>query len=139
MANPVAKWNIHPGKGTWLVCYIWDTIKELRDIAASKEVETAWDAHACYIGADWAIRVLVDGEIVLKSRKLGELHFFLGATGAGVVAHEIQHFISHWVSVMDWDVGEEHFEPVSRLVGELTTAFWIAFYARYTLVEEGNV
>lgn len=137
MSEPV-KWNIHPGKGTWLVCYVWDTIEELRDLAASKEVEKAWDAHACYIGDDWRFHVSKKGKTTLKSRKLGEVHFFLDAIGAGVVAHELQHFISHWVDVMDWDVGDKHFEPVSRLVGDLTNQFWNAFYDRFTLVQDSN-
>ncbi len=116
------------------MCYVWDTIEELRGLAASKDVEKAWDAHACYIGEDWRIRVLVDGETLLISRKLGEMHFFIDALGAGVVAHELQHFISHWVNVMDWDVGDKHFEPVSRLIGRLTREFWNEFYVRFKRV-----
>ena len=122
----LTKFNIHPGKGTWLTCYFWDTLKEFRAKAAKRKLEEAADAHACYLGAHWRF---VDSD--LKSRKLGELHFFLDAVGAGVVAHEIQHFISHWVSAMDWDIGEKHFEDVAELAGNLTTEFWVAFYERY--------
>lgn len=131
MTDPV-RWRIHPGKGTWIDCYVWDTLEEMREDAASKNLEEARDAHACYLGNEWVFKA----DSGLKSRKLGELHFFLDAIGAGVVAHEIQHFISHWVSVIGWDVGEKHFETISLMAGELTAEFWGEFYDRFTLVDE---
>jgi hypothetical protein len=132
MTEYFAKWRIHPGKGTWIDCIIWEALNDLREHAASKDLEDAWDAHGCYLGSDWVFKSNGD----LKSRKLGEIHFFLDAIGAGVVAHEIQHFISHWSSVMGWDVGEKHFEPVALMMGRLTAEFWGAFYDRFTVVDE---
>ncbi len=127
MSDYPIKWNIHPGKGTWLVVYVWGSLEEMYEFVESKHPDWGNDYHACWLGEDWVF----DKKGELKTRKLGELHFVNGLYGVGVAAHEIQHFISSWTDAMGWDVGEKQDEDVSLMVGKLTKEFWNGHYANF--------
>ena len=129
------KWNIHPGKGTWLTCYVWDGFGEMRAYLVGKEPDFWGDTVACYLGCGW--RFTGDGDLI--SRKLGELHFVNGEFGAGIFAHELQHFLTNWVVLLEWekDLLKERFEEIAYLAGDLTREFWECFYKRFA-VEPGE-
>jgi hypothetical protein len=96
------------------------------------------DTEACYLGFDWTLDVGKGGELSLDTRKLGELHFHRENIGAGIVAHEIQHFLTAWVVNMEWvkHLLDGKWEPIAKMAGELTREFWNEFYERFD-VEPG--
>ena len=127
--SPSAKWNIHPGNGTWLVCYVWDTLDDMKDFVGHKQPSWDRDYFACYLGNTWTYT----NESKLKTRKLGELHFVNGEFGAGIFAHELQHFLVDWICKMGWkkSIFDKHWEDIAHLAGRLTTAFWNEYYERF--------
>ena len=130
-------WNIHPGKGTWVKCYVWDTPEEMRLYLDGKQDKGQWQkTEACYLGFDWTWEVEENGQTSFITRKLGELHFHNESMGAGIVAHEIQHFLTAWVVNMDWVkdlTGDRYWEPIAKLAGDLTREFWNGFYDRFEI------
>ncbi len=59
---------------------------------------------------------------------VGEIHLVKGRFGAGVFAHELQHFISWWCNIKELDPIEKHWEYVPKLAGNMTNEFWSWFY-----------
>ena len=120
------KWRIHPGHGTWLDCFVWETTEQMHDFV-QQEREINWEKNygACYLGKDWHFR---DGDLV--TRKLGEIHLVNGKFGAGIFAHELQHFLTCFVKYMGWTRGimKKHWEDIAHLAGDLTREFWEEFY-----------
>ena len=85
-------------------------------------------------GAKWErpeIRIWYgdDGTVRIVNRIIGRLHFYVNGFGAGVFAHELQHFIQDWIELKGIDVASP--EAVPTLVQELTTAFWTWFYETF--------
>ncbi len=120
------QFRLHPpAKGTWINCYIWPDRDSL--IAATEDRIEANDHAACFIGGPY--RLTLDCELI--TRKVGELHFYEGRIGAGIVAHEIQHFIIHWQGFSGWDVEGENWEDVASLAGNLTAEFWYQWHEHY--------
>ena len=126
MSVPAARWNIHPGSGTWLVCYVWKEKHKMHDFVAGRQPDWERTYAACYLGNVYASKT--NGDLI--TRKLGELHF--AQIGAGIVAHEIQHFISDWILSMGWGL-EKHNEEISLMSGKLTTEFWNCYYDHFEL------
>ena len=122
------KFNIRPGGGTWITCYIWDSPEDMHKYAANKlgvEIESEQNTQASYMHQD--MMFYRNGD--LKSRRLGELHFAKEHLGAGMFAHELQHFISHWVAEMGWGrkLMGKYCEPISDIAQTLTKQFWNNF------------
>ena len=82
----------------------------------------------CYLGKVWKFR---DNELV--NRKLGEIHLVNGEFGAGVFAHELQHFLVDWIKAMKWTRGllKKYWEDIAYMAGDLTTEFWNNFYENF--------
>lgn len=126
-------WTIRPGQGSgaWLKCYVWDTVEAMRAYLETKREKDRWhNTEACYLGFDWIQEVEKGKEIELGTKKLGELHFHIENMGAGIVAHEIQHFLTAWVVNMEWlgNLLDGKWEPIAKMAGELTRQFWNEFY-----------
>ena len=75
----------------------------------------------------WAERK--DRCIVSLPKRFGEIHLCKGHYGTGVVAHELMHLLNYWVSArgMNW---ERHDEKIAKLMGKLSSLFWIEHYER---------
>jgi len=82
-------------------------------------------------GYFYAPRTEIKANGVVKNKVVGEIHLTQKRFGAGVFAHELQHFISWWCNVKDLDPMEEHWEVVPKLAGDLTNEFWIWFYDNF--------
>ncbi|KKL21394.1 hypothetical protein LCGC14_2445870 [marine sediment metagenome] len=89
----------------------------------AKKVRVPNGTIACFLRPP-SVRFKENG--VLITRKLGELHFVSDEFGAGLVAHEIQHFLSFWIMWMEWGEGllDKYCEPISDMAETLTKQFW---------------
>jgi hypothetical protein len=74
------------------------------------------------------MRVGPRGGITILTRIFGEINLVKGAFGAGIFAHELQHFLAQWYTINNWDIIGKHWEKAAYLAGDLTTAFWNWFY-----------
>ena len=124
------KFNIRPVRGTWITCYIWDNEEDMHEYTANKAQvpkDGREESIACFMRPG---RLRFDKDNNLTTRKVGELHFVTDEFGAGVVAHEIQHFLSSWITWMGWGDGllDEYCEPISDIAETLTKQFWNNFY-----------
>ena len=84
--------------------------------------------QACFYAPDYYF--YEDGDRLI-TRKVAEIHLTEGYYGVGIVAHEIQHFLSHWQDAMRWDIIREEWEKMADLAGKLNSEFWVEFYKRY--------
>lgn len=135
MKRPLAIINLHPDEKHRVRVFIWgdkeDMYKALHgDIFAGSVLSDGEDDYGAYFGAP-AIRLNGEsGEII--SRLVGNIHIPLENVGAGVFAHELQHFIQHWISLSRWDGGaDEYWEPIADLAGGMTTEYWVKFYEKF--------
>lgn len=125
MNEPIAEWNLQPGNSTWLKIRIWRNLEDMKAYVTSIDPDFGDDYEACYLGNDW--RFTKDN--VLLTRYLGNLHFANGYYGSGIVAHELQHFLSQLISTMGLDINEDNDnEIVSMVIGYLTNQFWKAHF-----------
>ncbi len=65
---------------------------------------------------------------VYTKHKFGEIHLVEGEFGAGLFAHELQHFILHWIheyGLLDLDK-----EDICLMAGGVTNKFWTWFHPR---------
>ena len=69
----------------------------------------------------------IDHGAPLLKPKVGEIHLVLNHFGAGVFAHELQHFILDWMDI--WGLGDS--EAICMIVGRMTSQFWSMFYDNY--------
>jgi len=108
-----------------------------------KDVETLREAIDCYVGATkkdyfgyYAGNTIHWKDGVILTKRIGDIHLHLENMGAGTFAHELQHFISDFVTSMGWsdDLTGEYWEPVSWISGEMTKRFWNLFYENFEQV-----
>lgn len=123
----VGKFRIRPRPSTWIDCWIWNDLESMRQYVQKKHPD--WNDKtydACYLPVSWHFK-----NKCLVTRKLGEIHFYVGQMGVGIVSHEIQHFLSDWVEAWGWDCTGENFEDIAYLAGSLNTQFWVEFYKQF--------
>ncbi len=68
----------------------------------------------------------------------GEIHLVEGEFGAGIFAHELQHFIQDWICTNELNPMEDEWEDIAYLAGHLTSQFWNWFYDNFELEKENN-
>ncbi len=123
------KWNLHPAKNKWITCYIWPTFEAMESARARRlGISADSDTAAYFLAQEYVLDVERD-EII--TRKVGEIHLVEENFGVGLIAHEIQHFLSHWQETMGWDVTGNEWEKISNLAGGLHNEFWNEYYKRY--------
>lgn len=106
-----------------LQVFIWEDLDSMYP-----NINSEPDYLAHYVGVPYKID-LDTGKPALKP-KVGEIHLVINRFGAGVFAHELQHFLLDWMGVwgLDWDKDNE---KLCAMAGELTEQFWTAFYQHY--------
>lgn len=114
------------GEHTLRVC-IWPDIDALQAATGKPDAEAYWEAPAMrlWVGAD--------GETTVLTEAVGTLHFYNNGFGAGVFAHELQHFIQDWISIGGIDTNDPEAAPT--LTGDLTNKFWAWFYDQFEEVQ----
>ena len=118
--------HIHPVINTWIKCYIWEDLEAMREYTKRYE----GGEYGNRSGYFYAPSYRFNSDMRLINRKLGEIHLVDGHFGAGVVAHEIQHFVSTYQRNMNWDVIGDEWEIVAYLCGDLNREFWEEYYKR---------
>ena len=122
----------------YLRIYVWNNLEGMSANVLPGD-DPKWESGeylACYIGMD-GIEDEVTKEILLP-KFFGEIHLVLNKFGVGIVAHELTHFLFHWLrSHLDTllDSGTLDDEAFAILIGNLNKKFWNAFYKRYELVD----
>jgi len=131
MPGPVASWNLHPGEGTWVEVHVWLDVESMRDATEHRLQDGGREHLACFLGKPYRFR----GDDLI-TRKLGEIHLVRGEFGAGIVAHELQHFITQYSVRLNWDTDNVYgeWETIAYLAGDLTNQFWNGFYEREEII-----
>ena len=119
------KFNIHPCSDVWIKCIIWEDLESMRKFTKRYEDGKTGDHKGFFYGPPYRFK---DGELI--NRKAGEIHLVEGEFGVGVVSHEIQHFVTQWEDIMNWDTMGDEWEEVAYLTGDLNCEFWIEYYRR---------
>lgn len=104
--------------------FIWPTQKQMqariRKLSGKDESKTGAYFHAP------RTKIYPSGRV--EPETVGEIHLVKGRFGAGVFAHELQHFISWWCNIRSLDPMEKHWEYVPKIAGNMTNQFWKWFY-----------
>ena len=109
----------------YLEVVVWPDHATLQEATGHPDATAYWDAPVTRI---W---VGADGKTEIKTRRVGTLHFYNDGFGAGVFAHELQHFIQDWIEVGGIDTTDP--EAVPTLAGDLTNKFWNWFYENFAV------
>ena len=120
--RPLAITRLQVDPAHVLRVFVWPDIESLQRATGYD------DAGACWKSPEIVTR---DDEIV--TRLVGSLHFYNNGFGAGVFAHELQHFIQDWISIGGIDDTDS--EAVPTLTGNLTATFWSWFYDHFKVIQ----
>ena len=98
-------------RSQYIHVYVWDTLA-----AMYKNTDFDRDNYgACYAAS------------VHTKRLFGEIHLVKGSFGAGLFAHEFQHFVLHWMHEYGYPHGREK-EEICLMVHRATATFWGWFH-----------
>lgn len=124
--------RLHVPKRHQVVVYIWPTLEDMR--ARIKTIGYDEDGADSAYGFFWAptTRVKLGRYNVVRRKVVAQIHMAKTHVGAGVFAHELQHFVSWWAWIKGYQPAHKDWERVPYLVQRMTTSFWIKYYDRYT-------
>ena len=106
--SALANMELDVGDKAYLDIFIWPDVVSMREFT-----QQSGKCMACY--------------------NAGEIHLVEGEFGAGIFAHELQHFIQDWISKNDLDPMNGSWEEIAYLAGDMTTDFWNWFYDNFEL------
>lgn len=104
----------------WVMVYVWEDLESMRAAAYFERN----DHIACFVGVPYEIN-MATGRRKKTSTLFGELHFVKDMYGAGVFAHELQHFVLAWIDEFD----RINDEDTCLMVGKMTNEFWNKHYS----------
>jgi hypothetical protein len=106
-----------------LKVFIWPDIETLQKATKAPGAEGKWERPTLRVwNGD-------DGTTEIKSRIVGRIHLYIDGFGAGIVAHELEHFIQDWIELEGIETDDP--ESVPTLAGSLTNQFWNWFYEHF--------
>lgn len=103
--------------------YIWPTLAGLRKSWRDGGGEESEGTQAFWRGN--RIRISARGSVLTEV--IGGIHLPLGDFGAGIFAHELQHFMDFWKSCKS----ENDNEYMPGIAGRMTSEFWRKYYKRW--------
>lgn len=132
MANshPLASVALRFHRRHVLMVFVWPTLKAMRHALQKKSGKVEHKT----LGYFHAPITKIKARGVVVNKIVGEIHLTKNRFGAGIFAHELQHFISWWCNVKDLDPMGEHWEYIPKLAGDLTNKFWTWFYDESNLM-----
>ncbi|MGH9426027.1 MAG: hypothetical protein ACRD2L_06970 [Terriglobia bacterium] len=136
--KPDAVFVLHVPRSHKLMVYIWPTLKAMRTRIKTLEGAARNQSHTFGFFHAPRTKIIKGRSVVVKRRVVGQIHLVKGRFGAGVFAHELQHFLSWWSWVKEYDLIGKDWERVSYLAGNLTTKFWQLFYKRDEVKVDGR-
>lgn len=101
--------------------FIWPTIDEMRKAVVQDDIFGYW--HGNDVRIDYKD---IYHEPTILTKHAGDIHLYKDGYGAGVFAHELQHFIQSWYSIIG--EGDNEFWPT--IAGEITSKFWEWHYGQ---------
>ncbi len=116
----VIELKLNVNRGFHLSIYIWKDFESMY-----KNIDDEPDYLAHYIGLPY--RINLETEEPELEEKVGEIHLVESKFGAGVFAHELQHFILDWIDI--WGLDDD--EAICTIAGKMTTDFWNTFYEHF--------
>ena len=121
-----------PIKGKqYIHVYIWDNNDAMREnYIYEGGFAAAYCGLAHYVNVD-------TGEAIIGN-KFGEIHLVNSTFGAGLWAHELQHFILDWMDFNNTKYVEDELEEICLITGDMTNKFWNWFYDNFE-AKEGDV
>lgn len=111
-----------------LIVYIWPTLKAMR---GKLRKLTGTKGESGTIAFFHAPRARIGPHNVVLNKVVGQIHLVKGRFGAGIFAHELQHFISWWSTIKNYELIGKDWERVPGLAGNLTSRFWNLFYKKH--------
>jgi hypothetical protein len=124
--------KLHVPKRHKIVVYIWPTLEAMRERIKNLPGYEPDDvkAYGYFHAPRMRIRYSKPHNVVMR-KVVGQIHLAKNEFGAGTFAHELQHFMSWWSVIKDYELVGRDWERVSYLAGNLTTQFWVAYRKRY--------
>ena len=112
----------------YLHVYIWESNQAMHD---NHDVGYDGDFAAAYCGM--AYKINADTGELRTGKKFGEIHLVNGNFGAGVFAHELQHFVMDWIDIYGIEDNPAWIETICGMVGDMTNKFWVWFYDTFKI------
>lgn len=106
---------------------IFPSLEEMFAHGTRVGVENSEKTRGLFVGLNHRVGVEDDDPAII-SRSIGHICLVEGEFGAGIFAHELQHFLSNWADSACWDVTGDNFEDIAYLAGDLTNDFWTKYY-----------
>jgi hypothetical protein len=137
MNKPIAICRLRVPPRHRLTVFVWKTKREMLHYANSGRGNKLGHAtRAFFRPPTLHIRIGPRGGITVLNKGVGEIHLIHNGFGAGIFAHELQHFLNFWFINNDWDITGRHWERSAYLAGDLTNAFWAWFYDTFERKED---
>jgi hypothetical protein len=128
--KPCATFTLHIPRNHKLMVYIWPTLEAMRNRISKlpgMKVKGTKTAVGFFYGPEVKVRKTGKRNVV-KNKMVGQIHLVKNRFGSEVVSHELQHFLSWWSVVKEYDLIGRDWERVPTLAGKLTGKFWRLFY-----------
>ena len=108
----------------FLRVFIWPSVEDLNGMTGYHDIGALCGLPDTYMSAE--------GEI--WNRVVADLHFSVEKIGAGIFAHELQHFVQHWIDLGQVDLEDDEAAP--KVAGDLTYGFWTWWHNSFTMPEK---
>jgi hypothetical protein len=113
-------------EGRYVQVYVWESSDYLRKNIDDRSED---DTLAAFVQLPYLENMEEPHDRIIP-RKFGEIHIPISKMGAGLVAHELQHFILCWLLTWRLDPEMDN-ESLCLLSGNITRKFWRSFYRRF--------
>ena len=136
--KPCTTFTLHVPRNHKLMVYIWPTLKDMRSEIRKlpgTRVRAIHTAVGFFYGPKMKVRKTRKRNVV-ANKIVGQIHLVKDRFHSEVVSHELQHFLSWWSVVKEYDLIGRDWERVSTLAGKLTSKFWQLFYEWEEQIDE---
>ena len=121
-SSPIAAHRLVVDSRHHVTVSIYGTLKAMRESTRGKT--KGRDHYGLFFGPP----LTIGPRGAIAEREVGQIYLVANRFGAGVFAHELQHFLQHWIEINGWDPVGSEWETVAHLAGDMTARFWIWFY-----------
>src|ERR671924_1338805 len=127
--KPLVIFTLHVPRSHKLLVYVWPTLQSMRTRIKALPGTDKNQRHTMAFFHAPPTKITIGRYNVVQRKIVGQIHLVKQRFGAGVWAHELQHFICWWSVLKNYDLTGKDWERVPRLAGDLTSKFWRLFYA----------
>jgi hypothetical protein len=130
MRRPLATTSLKVDDYHLVKFMIWPDIDSLQEATGQPDAGGYWESPEIRIHVD------KDGSVTVINKVVSTIHLYIKGFGAGVFAHELQHFIQFWISL--GVISKEDEEAIPNLAMSLTSDFWNWFYDTFKEEKSGK-